>query len=75
MRVFFLPHPLERVLLTQWLMWASISLFIFVVYHPLNALTFYKKANPTFLQPVFLLLASELKLLFVRSLIISLVLY
>jgi predicted Abi (CAAX) family protease len=34
-----------------------------VLYHPLNALTFYKKGNPTFWQPVFLILSGLLGLI------------
>jgi predicted Abi (CAAX) family protease len=62
MRVFLLPHPTERVLISSWLVWAGISLFIFIVYHPLNALTFYGVGYPTFLKPVFLALAGLLGL-------------
>ena len=62
MRVFLLPHPVERVLLSSWLVWAGISLFIFIVYHPLNALTLYRVSYPTFLKPVFLTLAGLLGL-------------
>ncbi len=62
MRVFLLPHPTERFLISSWLVWAGISLFIFIVYHPLNALTFYRVGYPTFLKPVFLTLAGLLGL-------------
>ena len=48
---------------SSWLIWAGISVFIFIIYHPLNALTFYKRGNPTFLQPVFLTLAGLLGLI------------
>ncbi len=60
MRVFLLPHPTERALTSTWLVWAIISIFIFVIYHPLNALTLYKKGNPTFFQPIFLIFAGLL---------------
>ena len=63
MRVFLLPHPTERVLPSSWLIWAGISVFIFIIYHPLNALTFYKRGNPTFRKPVFLTLAGLLGLI------------
>ena len=63
MRVFWLPHPTERVLLSSWLIWAVISLFIFIVYHPLNALTFYHRGSPTFFKPIFLTLAGLLGLI------------
>lgn len=55
-RVLLLPHPTENAsAIAQWI-WASISLFAFVVYHPLN---FFAKHN-TFKHPVFLLLATLL---------------
>ncbi len=60
MRVFLLPHPIERALTSSWLIWAGISLVIFIVYHPFNALTFYRRGNPTFLNPVFLTLVGLL---------------
>ena len=60
MRVFLLPHPTERVLISTWLLWGLISLVIFIIYHPLNALTLYKVGYPTFLQPVFLMLTGLL---------------
>ena len=62
MRVFLLPHPTERILISSWLVWAGISLFIFIVYHPFNALTFYRVGYPTFLKPVFLTLVGFLGL-------------
>ncbi|ELR96943.1 putative protease of the Abi (CAAX) family [Gloeocapsa sp. PCC 73106] len=60
MRVFMLPHPAERALTSTWLIWGGISLAIFILYHPLNALTLYRVGYPTFLQPVFLLLTGLL---------------
>ena len=62
MRVFLLPHPTERILISSWLVWAGISLFIFIVYHSFNALTFYRVGYPTFLKPVFLTLVGFLGL-------------
>ena len=69
LKLFFLPALLEelvfRVLLLptlqvatwqMWSVWAIGSLVVFVVYHPLNALTYYKIGNPTFLDRRFLLL-------------------
>lgn len=60
MRVFILPHPTERALLSSCLIWGVISVFIFIIYHPLNALTLHKVGYPTFLQPIFLILAGLL---------------
>jgi predicted Abi (CAAX) family protease len=39
-----------------------LSLTLFILYHPLNALTLYKAGNPTFFQPVFLGLSALLGL-------------
>ena len=59
-RVLLLPHPAENPpIANQWL-WGCISLIIFVIYHPLNALTFYPAGRKTFLDPVFLFLATLL---------------
>jgi len=59
-RVLLLPHPTEDIgAIAQWL-WSAISLFLFVVYHPLNAFTFFPVGRKTFVDPVFLLLAALL---------------
>jgi predicted Abi (CAAX) family protease len=58
-RVLFLPHPSTAVN-WQWSIWAALSLLIFILYHPLNAKTFYKDGYPTFFQPIFLILATLL---------------
>jgi predicted Abi (CAAX) family protease len=59
-RVLILPHPEENASgLVLWL-WGGASLALFVVYHPLNALTFYPVGRSTFMNPVFLLLAAVL---------------
>jgi predicted Abi (CAAX) family protease len=59
-RVWLIPHPTEAVSLFACLGWAALSLGIFVVYHPLNALTFYPAGRPTFMQAPFLILATGL---------------
>jgi len=59
-RVFILPHSNERITTESWLIWAGASLFLFLIYHPINALTLYKAGYPTFLNSTFLLLASLL---------------
>jgi predicted Abi (CAAX) family protease len=59
-RVWLLAHPTEAVNTMTWLVWAVISLVLFIIYHPLNALTFYRAGNPTFLNIVFLTLAALL---------------
>ncbi|MDB9527960.1 CPBP family glutamic-type intramembrane protease [Oscillatoria sp. CS-180] len=53
-RVFLLPHPLEGVAPLRWLLWACLSLFLFLVYHPLNALLFYPPGRKTFWDGRFL---------------------
>ncbi len=58
-RVLLLPAPL----ITPWgiwSLWAIGGLMCFVAYHPLNALTGYKVAHRTFLDPRFLTLAALL---------------
>lgn len=59
-RVLLLPHPSENTsVLTLWL-WSAISLAMFIVYHPLNALTFFPAGRTTFKTAVFLSLAALL---------------
>ena len=59
-RVLILPHPEENASgLVLWF-WGCVSLALFIVYHPLNALTFYPVGRSTFTNPVFLLLATIL---------------
>jgi predicted Abi (CAAX) family protease len=59
-RVLMLPHPDENASTLVLWFWGCASLALFVVYHPLNALTFYPVGRSTFLNPVFLLLAAIL---------------
>lgn len=59
-RVLLLPHPLEISNLFQRCLWAIVSLLLFVVYHPLNAKTFFKPGLTTFFNPIFLGLAALL---------------
>ncbi|NEP89056.1 MAG: CPBP family intramembrane metalloprotease [Okeania sp. SIO2C2] len=61
-RVFLLPHPTERVSTIMWWLWAGLSLFLFIIYHPINALTFHPQGNPTFMKPIFLTLTGILGL-------------
>lgn len=61
-RVLLLPHPTEAVQSHTLGIWLAISLGLFVIYHPLNALTLYPAGNPTFLRPAFLALAGLLGL-------------
>ena len=59
-RVFPLPSPTENVSLSSFYVWATISLAIFVLYHPLNALSFSPAKRSTFFNPTFLVLAALL---------------
>ncbi len=59
-RVLLLPHPSENPSLISLYAWSTVSLVIFVIYHPLNAITFYPAARKTFLKPIFLFLATLL---------------
>lgn len=59
-RVLILPHPSENASGLMLWFWGCASLALFVVYHPLNALTFYPEGRSTFMNPVFLLLAAIL---------------
>lgn len=59
-RVLMLPHPFENASGLMLWFWGCASLATFVVYHPLNALSFYPVGRSTFMNPVFLLLAAIL---------------
>jgi predicted Abi (CAAX) family protease len=60
-RVLLLPAA-QATTGALWLCWAIGSLILFVLYHPLNALTLYKAGNPTFFDRRFLGLAALLGL-------------
>jgi predicted Abi (CAAX) family protease len=59
-RVLFLPRLDENAATASLWLWGCMSLAIFIVYHPLNALSFYPAGMKTFFDPVFLLLAGFL---------------
>ncbi|MDY6782617.1 MAG: CPBP family glutamic-type intramembrane protease [Cyanobacteriota bacterium] len=59
-RVLLLPHPTEGIFPMSWALWAIASLLLFLAYHPLNALWFYRLGNPLFFKPMFLVLAGLL---------------
>lgn len=56
-RVLLLPHPTELVSPATTAFWTILSLLLFLLYHPLNALSFFPAGRKIFLNPVFLLLA------------------
>jgi predicted Abi (CAAX) family protease len=59
-RVVLIPHPIEAATSRDIYVWTAISLGLFIIYHPLNALTLHKPGNPTFLDWRFLCLAGLL---------------
>jgi predicted Abi (CAAX) family protease len=59
-RVLLLPQPSQTSDRATWLAWGTVSLVLFVLYHPLNALTLFPAARQLFMDPLFLLLAAGL---------------
>jgi predicted Abi (CAAX) family protease len=59
-RVLLIPHPIETASSTNTWLWSIISLFLFIIYHPLNALTLYPQGKPTFMDWRFLALTGWL---------------
>lgn len=59
-RVLLLPDPATKVFSTSYWLWSGFSLLLFIVYHPLNALTFFPQGRKTFFNPIFLSLAGIL---------------
>jgi predicted Abi (CAAX) family protease len=57
-RVLLLPHRNEKASVISLCISIAISLVLFVVYHPLNALTFFPAGRKTFFKPIFLFLAT-----------------
>jgi predicted Abi (CAAX) family protease len=62
-RVALLPHPTEGIPGGQWILWATLSLVLFVLYHLLLGRTTYKAAWPTLSDRRFLTLTGWLGLL------------
>jgi predicted Abi (CAAX) family protease len=59
-RLLLIPHPIETAVFVDIVKWSIISLVAFIIYHPLNALTFYPAGKPTFWDWRFLTLAGLL---------------
>lgn len=59
-RVLLLPHPTEGASSEMQWLWGAIALLIFVLFHPLNSVTFFPASRATFLQPIFLVAAGFL---------------
>ena len=61
-RVLLLPSSQENIGLNDLFFQSIISLFLFIIYHPLNAMIFFPAGRKTFFDPVFLSLAALLGL-------------
>ncbi|MCC0178243.1 CPBP family intramembrane metalloprotease [Waterburya agarophytonicola K14] len=61
-RALLLPYPSENTDLGFTYISSLVSLFLFVIYHPLNGLTFFPAGKQTFSNPVFLTFAAILGL-------------
>jgi predicted Abi (CAAX) family protease len=59
-RMLLIPHPIETAIFVDIFKWSIVSLLTFIIYHPLNALTFYPTGKPTFWDWRFLTLAGLL---------------
>jgi predicted Abi (CAAX) family protease len=59
-RLLLIPHPIETAIFIDIMKWSMISLAAFIIYHPLNALTFYPAGKPTFWDWRFLTLTGLL---------------
>ena len=59
-RVILLPQPLENRDFVTVVIWSAIALLLFIVYHPLNALSFFPVGRETFFNSIFLFLAALL---------------
>ncbi len=62
-RVILLPQSSENLASQSVFTWSLVSLLLFVIYHPLNGITFFPAARETFFNPVFLCLATLLGLI------------
>jgi predicted Abi (CAAX) family protease len=56
-RVIFLPHPNEKVSIKTQFIWGIVALTAFIIYHPLQGLTWNPSGHEVFLEPTFLILA------------------
>jgi len=59
-RVLFLPHPTENPSIKTQLLWGAITLAAFIIYHPLQGLTWNPAGREVFMEPSFLILAALL---------------
>lgn len=61
-RVLLLPHPTEGVLTTTFMLWTTLSLALFVISHPLQAMIFRPHLMSLFSRPLFIGLTALLGL-------------
>lgn len=59
-RILFLPHPDENPSIKKLFFWGVITMTVFIIYHPLEALTWYPAGRDVFVDPYFLILATLL---------------
>lgn len=59
-RVVLLPIPTDNLSFQTYLVHSLFSLCLFIIYHPLNAITFFPQGRIAFFDPVFLTLATAL---------------
>ena len=59
-RVILLPYPSSKIAPKLYFIESVFSLCLFVIYHPLNAITFFPQGRKTFFNPIFLILATAL---------------
>jgi predicted Abi (CAAX) family protease len=59
-RLLLIPHPIETAISSDIYLWSIVSLCLFILYHPFNALMFYKLGDPTFMDWRFLTLTGLL---------------
>ncbi|MBD2103936.1 type II CAAX prenyl endopeptidase Rce1 family protein [Leptolyngbya sp. FACHB-261] len=59
-RVLLLPHPFENPSMKTKMLWIIIGIIIFIVYHPIQGMTWNPSGYYVFVQPIFLVLAALL---------------
>ncbi len=59
-RILFLPHPTEKPSIKKQIIWGVITLTAFIIYHPLQGLTWNPAGREVFMEPIFLILAALL---------------
>jgi predicted Abi (CAAX) family protease len=70
-RVLFIPHPAQGYPLRTTLIWAVVSLGIFILWHPINGIFIRRIARPLFTNPLFLTFAGLLGIACTAAYLIS----